>query len=115
MRQAFGSYHLDVIVYCLRVFCNIMDCLEDHETLLDFSDDGFTNINIAKEANFITLQCNVTSKEDFQRWKEVFCLRTNMCFNVLYGRPVGVRKLFKQKLVCHHGVPHKGVKKTPTG
>ncbi|KAK3894777.1 hypothetical protein Pcinc_001499 [Petrolisthes cinctipes] len=41
--------------------------------------------------------------------------KTHSRFNSKRLRSVGERKLFREVLICHHGVKHKGVKKTYTG
>ncbi|KAK3892790.1 hypothetical protein Pcinc_003378 [Petrolisthes cinctipes] len=53
--------------------------------------------------------------DDFKKWNEVYMAKTHSRFNSKRLRSVGERKLFREVLICHHGVKHKGVKKTYTG
>ncbi|MPC18604.1 hypothetical protein E2C01_011492 [Portunus trituberculatus] len=59
-----------------------------------FDDHGICNAEIRQEDNLVNLGTNVKSQEEFQKWKELFCLRTNTCFNFYELYPVGVRNLF---------------------
>lgn len=77
--------------------------------------DGFKTNDILVEKECMTFRTNVKCKEDFQRWKDLYCLKNRVCFNKYKAYNVGQRKLFRQTLKCHHGFQHKGVKKTSTG
>lgn len=77
--------------------------------------DGFETAEIVIGEKCVTFRTNVKSKEDFQRWKDLFCMQNRVCFNKYKAYSVGQRKLFRQTLKCHHGIQHKGVKKTYTG
>ncbi|XP_064117882.1 LOW QUALITY PROTEIN: uncharacterized protein LOC135223348 [Macrobrachium nipponense] len=93
-----------------------MECTRNPE-LLDFEGSGFHNIILQKNKDFVRLRTNAKSREDFDKWREIFNLKNCMCFNSYKLYPVGVKKLFRQKLLCHHSnkFKHKGVKKTVTG
>ncbi|XP_050705451.1 uncharacterized protein LOC126990841 isoform X6 [Eriocheir sinensis] len=77
--------------------------------------DVFETAEIVIGEKCVTFRTNVKSKEDFQRWKDLFCMQNRVCFNKYKAYSVGQRKLFRQTLKCHHGIQHKGVKKTYTG
>lgn len=81
-----------------------------------------TGKNWAKQGNFVgesrehwAAQSGSTAREEFKKWNEVYMAKTNTRFNSKRLRPVGERKLFREVLICHHVVKHKGVKKTYTG
>lgn len=88
---------------------------EDSELILNFESDGFTNVDIKHEQDILTLNTNVSTKEEFKKWLEVLCNKNKLCFNVYKSHPVGERKILNKKYICLHGVKHKGVKKTSTG
>lgn len=78
--------------------------------------DGFEIHDFVKQKDCVTFRTNVKSKEDFERWKNLFFLKNNVCFNSFKMFSVGKMKLFRQQLMCHHGKEtHVGIKKTYTG
>ncbi|XP_050697729.1 uncharacterized protein LOC126986080 isoform X2 [Eriocheir sinensis] len=83
---------------------------------LNFAEsEGFKNIEIDSHHDSVTFRTNVKTKEEFERWKEIYCYRTNTCFNSVFIVPVtGRYKHFKKHFVCRHGVKHAN-KVTSTG
>ncbi|KAK4289431.1 hypothetical protein Pmani_037594 [Petrolisthes manimaculis] len=97
------------------VVVDIMDSSQD-PNIYNFEKHGFRNVDVRQEGDCLKLRTNVKNRDDFQRWREVFCIQTNTCFNSYKLFDVGVRKAFRQRLICLHGVKtHKGVRKTSTG
>lgn len=86
----------------------------DTEEVLDFEEEGIFTTGITVKDDTTSFRISAKTKEDFQHWKNLYMNRTNTCFNVRRGFPV-VRKVFRQVLVCHHGIQHLGKKKTFTG
>lgn len=83
---------------------------------MDFDCDGFHNIELTRTEDCVHLRTNVHSKEDFERWLEIYCKRTNTCFISKKLYPIGERKAFHQSLLCQHGNKRvTGKKKTFTG
>lgn len=92
--------------------------MEPLKELFNFEEQGFTNIKIKHEGDTITLRSNIYSREEFEKWKSIYTIRTHTHFNskrLCCVGAVGERKVFRQVLICHHGVKHKGVKKKYTG
>ncbi|KAG0723666.1 hypothetical protein GWK47_042248 [Chionoecetes opilio] len=81
----------------------------------DFEEGGFENIIFQVDDDCVKLRTNVKSRDDFERWRELYCLSTNTCFNSVKLYPVGERKKFHQLLVCQHGCQHQGKRKSSTG
>lgn len=46
---------------------------------------------------------------------EAFSVCRRAWFNFYKLYPVGLRELFRQQLICHYGLKHKGVKKLILG
>lgn len=103
---------------------NIIVISEDRVVDDTYCVDGFEIHDFVKQKDCVTFRTNVKSKEDFERWKNIFFerwkniffLKNNVCFNSFKMFSVGKIKLFRQQLMCHHGKEtHIGIKKTYTG
>lgn len=80
-----------------------------------FWGNGFSNVIDKVTQDYVTIRTSIRTKEEFKKWNEVYMAKTNTRFNRKRLRPVGGRKLFREVLICHHGVNQKGVKKSYTG
>ncbi|XP_043240097.1 uncharacterized protein LOC122390827 [Amphibalanus amphitrite] len=83
-----------------------------------FKNHGFENISVKSEnQEEIKVRVNLFTREDFSKWKNVFEELTcsTLISEKLLPSGEGHRYVFGQRLRCHHGRPHKGVKKTYTG
>ena len=56
-----------------------MECTENPESL-DFEGNGFSNIILEKNQDFVLLRTNATSREDFEKWREIFSVKNCMCY-----------------------------------
>ncbi|KAK3895588.1 hypothetical protein Pcinc_000726 [Petrolisthes cinctipes] len=87
----------------------------DLHEVFDFKKNGFDNVIEKVTEDSVTIRTNIRTRDDFKKWNEVYMAKTHSRFNSKRLRSVGERKLFREVLICHHGVKHKGVKKTYTG
>ncbi|KAK3886592.1 hypothetical protein Pcinc_009240 [Petrolisthes cinctipes] len=87
----------------------------DLHEVFDFKENGFDNVIEKVTEDSVTIRTNIRTRDDFKKWNEVYMAKTHSRFNSKRLRSVGERKLFREVLICHHGVKHKGVKKTYTG
>ncbi|KAK3887173.1 hypothetical protein Pcinc_000355 [Petrolisthes cinctipes] len=92
----------------------IISAMDLHE-VFDFKENGFDNVIEKVTEDSVTIRTNIRTRDDFKKWNEVYMAKTHSRFNSKRLRSVGERKLFREVLICHHGVKHKGVKKTYTG
>ena len=72
----------------------------DMESVIEV--EGFETNDILVEKECMTFRTNVKSKEEFQRWKDLYCVKNRVCFTKYRTYTVGHRKLFRQTLKCHH-------------
>ncbi|KAK3869287.1 hypothetical protein Pcinc_025396 [Petrolisthes cinctipes] len=87
----------------------------DLHEVFDFKKKGLDNVIEKVTEDSVTIRTNIRTRDDFKKWNEVYMAKTHSRFNSKRLRSVGERKLFREVLICHHGVKHKGVKKTYTG
>ena len=87
-----------------------------------FKDNGFDNIRVSvseskSNSDLAHIRANVFDKTGFEKWKAIFCELSCVSLNFWKSRPHGEghRKIFACHYICHHGMNHKGVKKTSTG
>ena len=79
--------------------------------------DNFLQPTDKEDSDLLCVRVNAFNRADFERWKQVYCELTCTSLNSVRLLPSGEghKRVFGQKLKCHHGAKHKGVKKTPTG
>ncbi|KAK3890285.1 hypothetical protein Pcinc_005814 [Petrolisthes cinctipes] len=106
--------HLTLRISHLTFRAAIISAMDLHE-VFDFKENGFDNVIEKVTEDSVTIRTNIRTRDDFKKWNEVYMAKTHSRFNSKRLRSVGERKLFRKVLICHHGVKHKGVKKTCTG
>lgn len=84
---------------------------------MDFTSESsdFHDIVIRDEDGYVHVGNNSNNAGNVPRWKDIFCAKNKVCFNVHCIYDVQ-RLAFHKKFICFHGDKcHAGVKKTNTG
>lgn len=80
----------------------------------NFGGSDFHNIVVRSEDGFVSVRTNANNADDVSKWKDIFCAKNNLCFNVHRTYDVQ-RTAFHKKFICLHGDKrHAGIKKTNT-